>query len=187
MANATWWSIVNRWLSRPRLKRLLNSLWSAAVKQCPCMTRCSARSWEQSRHAFTHIWKQVCRHCWWLLQPHWETKQWKTDGWTINPLTIWIKCIVPRCSSTNFSAKSVKSSEYLIPEHHLGHTLKKLPQPRWGMPFQNTGMRGLTPPQQGYVLQMGKKADFKGLLDADNHKITSLGLIHSLWVSLLVW
>lgn len=41
-------------------------------------------------------------------------------------------------------------------------------------------MRGLTPPQQGYVLQMEKKADFKGLLGADNHKITSLGLIHSL-------
>lgn len=31
------------------------------------------------------------------------------DGWTINPLTIWIKCIVPRRSSTNFSAKVLKA------------------------------------------------------------------------------
>lgn len=35
-------------------------------------------------------------------------------------------------------------------------------------------MRELTPPQQGYVLQMEKKKkDFDSLLNADNHKITS--------------
>lgn len=46
MARATWWSIAQRELSWPRLKRLLSSLWSVELRQCPWITRCSARSWE---------------------------------------------------------------------------------------------------------------------------------------------
>ncbi|TNN40487.1 hypothetical protein EYF80_049345 [Liparis tanakae] len=46
MASATRRSIARRRLSWPRLKRLLSSLWSAELRQCPWTTRCSARSWE---------------------------------------------------------------------------------------------------------------------------------------------
>lgn len=50
MAKATRRSMAQRELSWPKLKRLLSSLWSIEFRQCPWITRCSARSWEKSSH-----------------------------------------------------------------------------------------------------------------------------------------
>lgn len=48
MAKATRRSMAQRELCWPRLKRLLSSLWSVELRQCPWITRCSASSWNKA-------------------------------------------------------------------------------------------------------------------------------------------